>query len=62
MFIRDRLLANNPIHLIPRPAHDNLARHKHWGYKVRVPTHLYNRGEHYNLAIVRGTLTEEERY
>ena len=27
-----------------------------------MPTHLYNRGERYNLAIGRGTLTEEERY
>ncbi|MFK8773396.1 HD-GYP domain-containing protein, partial [Aeromonas caviae] len=46
----------------PRPAQDNLARHNPWGFKVRVPAHLYNRGEHYNLAIGRGTLTEEERY
>ena len=50
------------MHLIPRPEHDNLARHNPWGFKVRVPTHLYNRGERYNLAIGRGTLTEEERY
>ncbi|WP_429155043.1 HD domain-containing phosphohydrolase [Aeromonas media] len=59
---REPLLADKPVHLIPRPAHDNLTRHNPWGFKVRVPTHLYNRGEHYNLAIGRGTLTEEERY
>ena len=33
-----------------------------WGFKLKVPTHLYNRGELYNLSIGRGTLTEEERY
>lgn len=59
---RETLLADKPVHLIPRPAQDNLARHNPWGFKVRVPAHLYNRGEHYNLAIGRGTLTEEERY
>lgn len=56
------LLADKAVHLVPRPEHDNLARHNPWGFKVRVPTHLYNRGERYNLAIGRGTLTEEERY
>ncbi len=59
---RESLLADKAVHLIPRPEHDNLARHNPWGFKVRVPTHLYNRGERYNLAIGRGTLTEEERY
>ncbi|MEG0008841.1 MAG: HD domain-containing phosphohydrolase [Aeromonas sp.] len=56
------LLADKPEHKIPRPAHDQLAAHNPWGFKVKVPTHLYNRGERYNLAIGRGTLTEEERY
>jgi HD-GYP domain-containing protein (c-di-GMP phosphodiesterase class II) len=28
----------------------------------RIPVLLYNRGELYNLAIGRGTLTDEERY
>jgi HD-GYP domain-containing protein (c-di-GMP phosphodiesterase class II) len=59
---RESLLADKPAHLIPRPAHDNLAAHNPWGFKVKVPAHLYNRGERYNLAIGRGTLTEEERY
>ncbi|WP_042010476.1 HD domain-containing phosphohydrolase [Aeromonas fluvialis] len=56
------LLADKPEHLIPHPGHDNLALNNPWGFKVKVPTHLYNRGERYNLAISRGTLTEEERY
>ena len=29
---------------------------------VKVPEHLYNRGEVYNLCISRGTLSEEERF
>jgi HD-GYP domain-containing protein (c-di-GMP phosphodiesterase class II) len=29
---------------------------------MNVPEHLYNFGELYNLAVERGTLTEEERY
>ena len=32
------------------------------GFKLDVPPHKYNRGELYNLSIVRGTLTSEERY
>lgn len=56
------LLADKAAHLIPRPVHDRLDEHNPWGFKVKVPTHLYNRGERYNLAIGRGTLTEEERY
>lgn len=59
---REPLLADKPEHLVPRPTQDKLAEHNAWGFKVRVPTHLYNRGERYNLAIGRGTLTEEERY
>lgn len=59
---REPLLADKAAHLIPRPGHDNLAAHNPWGFKVKVPAHLYNRGERYNLAIGRGTLTEEERY
>ncbi|MGY3920290.1 HD domain-containing phosphohydrolase [Aeromonas eucrenophila] len=56
------LLADKPQHLVPRPGHDSLTDHNPWGFKVKVPVHLYNRGECYNLAIGRGTLTEEERY
>ncbi|MGY6038321.1 HD domain-containing phosphohydrolase [Aeromonas sp. AE23HZ002T15] len=56
------LLADKQVHLIPRPRQENLTDHNPWGFKVRVPSQLYNRGERYNLAITRGTLTEEERY
>lgn len=33
-----------------------------WEFKINQPHNLYNRGEVYNLAIGRGTLTDEERY
>ena len=33
-----------------------------WGFQLEVPEHKHNRGELYNLAIARGTLTAEERY
>jgi HD-GYP domain-containing protein (c-di-GMP phosphodiesterase class II) len=56
----ERLLADKPQHIIPR-ADKNVADPK-WNFKVKVPDHLYNYGELYNLAISRGTLTEEERF
>ena len=33
-----------------------------WGFKLKAPQYIHNRGEIYNLSISRGTLTEEERY
>ena len=33
-----------------------------YGFKVDVPEHKFNKGEIYNLSVVRGTLTEEERF
>ena len=33
-----------------------------YDFKFRVPEHLYNRGELYNLSVRKGTLTEEERF
>lgn len=32
------------------------------GFDMKVPQHLYHRGELHNLSIGRGTLTEEERF
>lgn len=58
----ESLLADKHWHLVPRPDGDLFDQHNPWGFKVKVPHHLYNRGEKYNLAISRGTLTEEERY
>ncbi len=56
----ERLLADKSQHVIPRT--DLTALDSKWHFKVKVPDNLYNHGEIYNLAIGRGTLTEEERY
>ncbi len=58
----EQLLADKCWHLIPRPGQDRFDEQNQWRFKVKVPDYLYNRGERYNLAISRGTLTEEERY
>jgi HD-GYP domain-containing protein (c-di-GMP phosphodiesterase class II) len=39
-----------------------LAEDNPWGFRMATPALKYNRGELANLAIARGTLTEEERY
>jgi HD-GYP domain-containing protein (c-di-GMP phosphodiesterase class II) len=56
------LLADKPEHLFLRSERDKLAADNPWGFKVKVPEYLYNRGELYNLSIGRGTLAEEERF
>lgn len=54
------LLADRPWHIIPRPDGERLD--PAFGFRMRVPEHLYNRGELYNLTVRSGTLTPEERY
>jgi HD-GYP domain-containing protein (c-di-GMP phosphodiesterase class II)/CHASE2 domain-containing sensor protein len=54
------LLADKPLHLFERPP--NKALDERYGFKLKVPQYLYNRGELYNLSISRGTLTDEERF
>ena len=56
----ETLLADKTGHIVPRPY--NRALDPKYGFKVKVPEHLYNRGEVYNLCISRGTLSEEERF
>lgn len=56
----ERLLADKPHHVIPRT--DKRSLDPKWGFKVKIPEHLYNCGEVYNLSVGRGTLTEEERF
>jgi hypothetical protein len=58
----ETLLADKPGHIIEREAKDLMPDDNPWGFKLKVPEHLYNRGELYNLSIARGTLTEEERF
>ncbi len=56
----EKLLADNPHHVIPRS--DKNSTDPKWGFKIKVPDNLYNFGEIYNLSVGRGTLTEEERF
>jgi hypothetical protein len=56
------LLADKPEHRIERRASEKIPPDNKWGFKMKVPELLYNRGEIYNLAVGRGTLSEEERY
>jgi hypothetical protein len=60
--VAERLLDDKPEHVIERAPGDRLPADNPWGFKLDVPTLKYNRGELANLAIGRGTLTEEERY
>ena len=58
----ERLLDDKPEHIIPRTDTDLMPADNPWGFQLEVPEHKHNRGELYNLAIARGTLTAEERY
>jgi len=60
--VAEALLADKPEHLVPRGQQDRIPESNRWGFRMRVPEFLYNRGEIYNLSVGRGTLTEEERY
>jgi len=55
------LLADKPEHAFERRPQDCLAAEP-WGFRMEMPALLYNRGELYNLAVERGTLSGEERY
>jgi HD-GYP domain-containing protein (c-di-GMP phosphodiesterase class II) len=57
---KEKLLADRALHLIERGPTD--VPDPAFGFKVKVPAHLYNLGELYNLTVQRGTLTEEDRY
>jgi len=58
---KEALLSNKARHIIPREFFD-YEEYKAKGFKTKVPEHLYNLGEVYNLCIARGTLTNEERF
>lgn len=60
--VTEQLLSDKPEHIFSRSERDNIKPDNPWGFKVKVPEHLYNRGEVYNLTVARGTLSEEERY
>jgi len=56
----ERLLADKPEHVVPRTGGEPLD--PRFGFRIAVPEHLYDFGELHNLAVSRGTLTEEERF
>ncbi|RLJ62653.1 HD domain-containing phosphohydrolase [Sulfurisoma sediminicola] len=56
------LLADRPDHAIERQPQDRIGEDPRWGFRMKVPRLLYDRGELHNLAVERGTLSEEERY
>ncbi|WP_193771336.1 HD domain-containing phosphohydrolase, partial [Candidatus Magnetaquicoccus inordinatus] len=58
--VQEKLLTDRPEHIVPRS--DFKFSDPRYGFQVKVPEHLYNYGELYNLCIGRGTLTEEERF
>ncbi len=58
----ETLLADKPEHVIERAPGETLPADNPWGFRLQTPALKYNRGELHNLAIARGTLTEEERY
>ena len=57
------VLDDRPDHIIE---HDGIVHSANpdnpYGFKIEVPAHKYNRGEVYNLAVAKGTLTAEERF
>lgn len=60
---RENLLDDKKEHIVRRPKDTPLSYDPEaLGVAMKVPKHLYNQGELYNLRISRGTLTEEERY
>ncbi|MGE4278908.1 MAG: HD domain-containing phosphohydrolase [Magnetospirillum sp.] len=56
----EKLLDDKPWHIIPRPG--GKERYAGFDFKLTIPDNLYNFGEVYNLAVSRGTLSEEERF
>ena len=58
----EKLLDDRQDHLYIRDEKHRMPEDNEYGFKLNVPEYLYNKGELYNLSIVRGTLNDEERY
>ncbi len=58
----EHLLNDKEEHVVYRDAEEFGHTSEKFGFKLEVPEHRYNMGEVYNLAIPRGTLTQEERF
>jgi len=57
----EQLLSDKARHIIPREFFD-YDEYNRMGFKTKVPEHLYNLGELYNICISAGTLSYEERF
>lgn len=53
----EALLADRPEHIVPRQDSTRFAPGNPWGFSMRPPAALYDRGELQNLTVARGTLT-----
>jgi HD-GYP domain-containing protein (c-di-GMP phosphodiesterase class II) len=60
--VLEALIADKPEHRFARGAEDVMPEDNPWGFRLKVPALLYNRGELANLSITRGTLSEEDRF
>ena len=60
--VEETLLADKPEHRFERGLRDQMPADNKWGFRMPPPELLYNKGELYNLGVVRGTLSDEERY
>ena len=60
--VDEKLLANKAEHIIERSDDERMPDDNPWNFKLDTPKYKYNRGELYNLAIKKGTLSEEERF
>lgn len=57
----EKLLSDKVRHIIPRE-HFDYEKYEQMGFKTKVPEHLYNLGELYNITVKAGTLSYEERF
>lgn len=60
--VAEALIADKPAHCFARGAEDVMPADNPWGFHLKVPALLYNRGELANLSITRGTLSDEDRF
>jgi HD-GYP domain-containing protein (c-di-GMP phosphodiesterase class II) len=58
----ETLLADKTEHIIERDSGRSPFGDNAYGFDMDVPVHAFNHGELHNLAIRRGTLTDEERF
>jgi len=58
---QEKLLDDKLRHIIPREYFD-MNEYENMGFKTKVPEHLYNLGELYNITVSAGTLSYEERF